>query len=446
MQTLRGVENYDISGIKLYHYPNFVRAFAMWKKASIQANHEIGLVKTEVYKPIEAACDEIIAGQHMEHFVVDMIQGGAGTSTNMNANEVIANRALDLIGKPRGSYEIISPNDHVNKCQSTNDSYPSSAKLGIALQHESLVREMKLLIASLKDKGEEFKDVIKMGRTQLQDAVPMTLGQEFSGYARTIESDLSMLSSSINRLCIVNIGGTAIGTMTAAHPRFPAIAVQRLAEISGLNVVEADNLIAASSSTGTMLYFHSILKRIAVKISQVCNDLRLMSSGPRCGLHEINLPPKAPGSSIMPGKVNPVIPEVVNQTAFQVMGNDLTVTVASGAGQLELNVMEPVIIFNIYQSIDMLEKAFRVLRVHCIDGITANKDVCLNYVKGSIGIVTALLPVIGYKKCTAAADYALKNNKNIGDVLVEKGYLKREEVEKYLDPYLLVQPNYYEGM
>ena len=442
VQTLRAVYNYNITGVKLNHFPTFIKAFAMTKKACAIANGRLNLIDDKISKAIQQACDEVISGKFNDQFVVDMIQGGAGTSTNMNANEVIANRALELLGHKKGEYQYLSPNDHVNKCQSTNDTYPSSAKLGMALQHASLVSEMENLIEALRRKSREFDDVIKMGRTQLQDAVPMTLGQEFDAYARTLESDLPIIKSAVSRFYVVNLGGTAIGTGTAAHPDFSPEVVKALREVTGLPIELADNLIAATSSTGSMTYYHGIIKRVAIKLSQICNDLRLLASGPRCGLHEINLPAMAPGSSIMPGKVNPVIPEVVNQTCFQIIGNDMACTMGSEAGQLELNVMEPVIIYNCYNSVEMMTRALKTLRTLCIDGITANKEVCEGYVHNSIGVVTALLPYIGYKKCSNASKIAAQTGKSIKDVLVELGYCTKQEVEDLLVPEKMTKPNY----
>ncbi|KAK8795720.1 hypothetical protein WA158_000376 [Blastocystis sp. Blastoise] len=442
VQTLRAVHNYNITGVKLNHFPTFIKAFAMTKKACAIANGRLGLIDDKISKSIQQAADEVISGKFNDQFVVDMIQGGAGTSTNMNCNEVIANRALEIMGHKKGEYQYVSPNDHVNKCQSTNDTYPSSAKLGMAFQHYAFTEEMENLIEALRRKAREFDGVIKMGRTQLQDAVPMTLGQEFDAYARTLESDLPIIKSAVNRFSIVNLGGTAIGTGTAAHPDFSPEVVKALREVTGLPIELADNLIAATSSTGSMTYYHGIVRRVAIKLSQICNDLRLLASGPRCGLHEINLPAMAPGSSIMPGKVNPVIPEVVNQTCFQVIGNDIACTMGSEAGQLELNVMEPVIIYNCYNSVEMMTRALRTLRTLCIDGITANKDRCEELVHNSIGVVTALLPYIGYKNASKCAKIANQTGKSIATVLVEQGCLSAQEVKELLVPEKMIKPNY----
>jgi len=432
--TQRATENYDITGVKLNHFPEFIAALGMTKKACAMANHRLGLLPDDVYQPVAAACDEVIAGKHDSQFVVDMIQGGAGTSTNMNANEVIANLALLSVGARRGDYARINPNDHVNLCQSTNDSYPSAAKLAVVLKHRPLVTRTEELIAALRAKGAEFDRVIKMGRTQLQDAVPMTLGQEFNSFAATLESDLTVLETNVERMYSMNLGGTAIGTGICADERFPGAAVEALSEVTGLPMRSPADFIEASSSTGSFLLFSSILRRVSVKLSKICNDLRLMASGPRCGFGEINLPPMAPGSSIMPGKINPVIPEVVNQVCFQVIGHDVAVTMASEAGQLQLNVFEPLIIFSLLQSMDMLTRAMHTLRVRCVDGITANEERCRELAHGSIGIVTALLPHIGYKNATAAAAEALRTNRPVGDVCVDLGFVSESEMEKLLDP------------
>lgn len=442
MQSLRGLYNYNITCVRLSSYRNFIKAFGMIKKACIIANGRLGLIKKEIVDAVSQACDEVIEGKLDDQFIVDMIQGGAGTSTNMNTNEVITNRALEIMGHKRGDYEFISPNDIVNKCQSTNDTYPSSAKLGMYLDHFALVEQMQLLVNSFEKKAEEFKDVMKMGRTQLQDAVPMTLGQEFHAYASTLQEDVDLVKEAAKVFLTVNLGGTAIGTGTAAHPDYSAAAVKALREITGFDIKIAPDLINASSNTSGMLYFSGVLRRCAIKLSQVCNDLRLMASGPRCGLHEINLPPRAPGSSIMPGKVNPVIPEVVNQTCFQIIGGDLTCGLASEAGQLELNVMEPVLIYNVFNNINMFTRATKTLRTLCVDGITADKAQCEKLLHNSIGIVTGLLPYIGYKKCSTAAKIANQTGKSIKDVLVEQGYCTKQEVDELLVPEKMTKPNY----
>ena len=442
VQTLRGLYNYNITGVRMSSYRNYVKAFGMIKKACILANGRLGLIEQEIVEAVKQACDEVIEGKHDKEFVVDMIQGGAGTSTNMCANEVIANRALEILGKPKGEYTTVSPNDHINKCQSTNDCYPSSGKLGMYLDHFELLEELEKLIEAFEKKAEEFKDVLKMGRTQLQDAVPMTLGQEFHGYASTLRESLELIKIAAKGLLSENLGGTAIGTGAAAHPDFIPEAHKALCEVTGFDVKLCPDLISASSNTYAMLNFHASLKVSAARLSQICNDLRLMGSGPRCGLHEINLPPRAPGSSIMPGKVNPVIPEVVNQTCFQIIGNDTACTMASEAGQLELNVMEPVIIYNVFNSIHMFTRAMRILRELCIATVTANPEHTAQMVHNSIGIVTGLLPYIGYKNCTKAAKYALETGKSVGEVLVELNLCTEEEVKSLMVPEEMIFPKY----
>ena len=442
VQTLRGLYNYNITGVRLSSYRNFIKAFGMIKKACIIANGRLGLIKEDIVDAVSKACDEVIEGKLDKWFVVDMIQGGAGTSTNMCANEVIANRALELLGHNKGEYTIVSPNDHINKCQSTNDTYPSSGKLGMYLDHFELIEELEKLIDAFEKKAEEFKDVLKMGRTQLQDAVPMTLGQEFHGYASTLRESLEIIKIAAEAFKIQNLGGTAIGTGAAAHPQFPEEACKALCEVTGFDMKIAPDMISASSNTYGMLNFHAALKVSAARLSQICNDLRLMGSGPRCGLHEINLPPRAPGSSIMPGKVNPVIPEGVNQTCFQIIGGDLTCGLASEAGQLELNVMEPVLIYNLFNNINMFTRATKTLRTLCVDGITADKAQCEKLLNNSIGIVTGLLPYIGYKKCSNAAKIANQTGKSVKDVLVEQGYCTKKEVEELLVPEKMTKPNY----
>lgn len=447
IQTLRAIECYNnMTGTTVRDFPEFIIAFAQVKMACAKANFGLGLLPKEKAEAICRACDELIdpgnkalgenKGNEMRsNFLVDMVQGGAGTSTNMNANEVIANRALEHLGKKKGEYEFCSPNDDVNKGQSTNDSYPTSAKVALIHMHKDLLRSIKELAQSFMDKGIEFSGIVKMGRTQLQDAVPMTLGQEFRAYSTHIGYDVESVESAIKRLHNCNLGGTAIGTGIAADPKFSAQAVLMLREVTGWDGMKlADDLIEASSSVAAMLYLSGILRRIAVKVSKVCNDLRLLASGPRCGLSEINLPPMAPGSSIMPGKVNPVIPEVMNQCAFAVIGNDVSIAFAAEAGQLELNVMEPVIIFKLFESIRLLTRGMDTLRERCITGITPNEEHCEQMVHNSIGIVTALLPHIGYKNCSNSAAKALAEKRPVADVVVELGYAKQEQVQQWLKP------------
>ena len=440
VQTLRAMENYNITGIPLSHFPHFVRALAMVKKAAAKANQTLGDLAPAIGEAIGKACDEIIAGNLHGQFVVDMIQGGAGTSTNMNANEVIANRALEINGHSRGQYEFIHPNNHVNLSQSTNDAYPTAIRLALLLSYRALSDAMADLAYELKQKAVECCDVIKMGRTQLQDAVPMTLGQEFEGFRVTVKEDIQRLNGVVQLFREVNLGATAIGTGIKAKPEYSSLVIEELSRIAGIEFVPAENLVEATSDMGAFIMFSSVLKRIAVKISKICNDLRLLSSGPRAGLNEINLPPMAPGSSIMPGKVNPVIPEVVNQVAFQVIGNDLTVTVAAEAGQLQLNVMEPVIAFNCFQSLRILTQAIKTLTHRCIKGITANRERCRDFVENSIGIVTALNPHIGYENATRVAKKALESNRSVMELVLEEGLLNQDQLEDILSPQQMTRP------
>ncbi|MBW2604207.1 MAG: aspartate ammonia-lyase [Deltaproteobacteria bacterium] len=440
IQTLRAVENYDITGIPLAHFPHLVKALAMVKKAAARANKKLGALDKEIADAICAACDEIIAGNLHNQFVVDLIQGGAGTSTNMNANEVIANRALEILGKSRGEYEFVHPNNHVNMSQSTNDAYPTAIRLAILLKHIDLTGAMKEFAYELKQKSVEFSDVIKMGRTQLQDAVPMTLGQEFEAFCVTVKEDIQRIEDASKLFREVNLGATAIGTGITADPEYSSLAIEELSRIVGIELVRAENLVEATSDMGAFVTFSSVLKRVSVKLSKICNDLRLLSSGPRTGLNEINLPAVAPGSSIMPGKVNPVIPEVVNQVAFQVIGNDLTVTMAAQAGQLQLNVMEPVIAYNIFQSMKMLIQSINTLTQKTIKGITANKEHCRRMVENSIGIVTALNPFIGYENSTRIAKKALEENRGVMELVLEEGLLSEKELEDILKPEHMTRP------
>ncbi len=398
IQTLRASENYAITGIPISHYPRLIHALAYIKKAAALANEQLGLIEPKLAAAIEAACDEILAGKLHSEFIVDVIQGGAGTSTNMNANEVIANRALEILGHDKGQYDLLHPLNHVNLSQSTNDVYPTALRLTLSLKLDGLRREMEGLQRALHQKGVEFADVLKMGRTQLQDAVPMTLGQEFEAYSVMVGEDILRLTEAQALIREVNMGATAIGTGLNAHPDYASLVVEILSRLSGVPLVGAANLIEATQDAGAYVQLSGVLKRVAVKLSKICNDLRLISSGPRAGLGEINLPAAAPGSSIMPGKVNPVIPEVVNQVAFEVIGNDITVTLAAEAGQLELNAFEPVIAFNLFRSMDMLGRACRTLAEKCIDGITANREYCRRQVENSIGLVTALNPLSWVRK------------------------------------------------
>jgi aspartate ammonia-lyase len=434
VQTLRARENFNITGVTLRSFPTLIRGLAEVKKAAALANRDLYLMSDEICRPICQACDEIIAGHWHEQFVVDVIQGGAGTSTNMNANEVIANRALELAGYSKGDYKKIHPNNHVNLGQSTNDAYPTAVRVAILHALPTLTDSLAELCTALGRKAHEFSSVIKMGRTQLQDAVPMTLGQEFEAFRVNLEEDIMRLQDAARLFLEVNLGGTAIGTGITAHPEYRSKALAHLNKLTGLQLVSSANLIEATPDTGSFVLFSGILKRLATKLSKICNDLRLLSSGPRCGLGEINLPPMQPGSSIMPGKVNPVIPEVVNQVAYQVIGNDLTITLAAEAGQLQLNVMEPVIVFNLFQSMQMLPRAIKTLSRLCVSGITANPEVCRRYVENSIGLVTALNPHIGYENSTRIAKEALESGKSVFELVLEHRLMSRENLEEVLRP------------
>ena len=440
VQTLRASENFNISGVTLNFYPNLIRALAEVKMAAAQTNKDLELLDKSIGDAIIRACNEIINNKYHLHFIVDMIQGGAGTSTNMNANEVIANRALEILGYDRGQYEHCHPNSHVNLSQSTNDAYPTAVKIALIKSNTTLVQTLRKMIDSLRKKGEEFQDVIKMGRTQLQDAVPMTLGQEFEAYAVTLEEEIERLNQNADLFLEINMGATAIGTGINADPRYADLVVEHLARISGLKVKKARNLVEATQDTGSFVMYSSALKRLSVKLSKISSDLRLLSSGPRAGLNEINLPAVQPGSSIMPGKVNPVIPEVINEIAYKVIGNDHTVTMAAEAGQLELNVMEPIIVQSIFESIEMLNNGMKSFKYRCIDGITANRERCREMVHNSIGIVTALNPLLGYEKSSQVAKEALHSNKSVYDLVLEKKLLSKEELDEVLKPENMIQP------
>ena len=434
VQTLRALENFPITGVALREFPTLIEALAAVKEAAALANAELGLLSAEVADVIVRAAREVRTGRHHEHFLVDMVQGGAGTSTNMNANEVIANRALELLGRPRGDYATISPNTHVNLSQSTNDVYPTAVKLALHNGIEGLRVAMRELCDSLLKKGAEFSGFLKMGRTQLQDAVPMTLGQEFSAFAHTILEDVDRLGEAQALIREINMGATAIGTRINAPAGYAEAVRRHLSEISGLELITAPDLVEATADTGAFVQLSGVLKRCAVKVSKVCNDLRLLSSGPRAGFGEINLPPMQPGSSIMPGKVNPVIPEVVNQVCFDVIGGDVTVTLAAEAGQLQLNVFEPIIAYRLLYALDSLKQAFIVLRTRCVDGVTANPDRMRWFVEHSIGIVTALVPVLGYETATEIAKEALATGRGVYDLVCDRGLMTRADLDRVLDP------------
>jgi len=440
IQTLRAVENFKISDVEISRFPRLIVATAMVKKAAALANKKLGALDASIADAICAACDELIGGKLHEQFVVDAIQGGAGTSTNMNANEVIANRALELMGHEKGQYDKLHPNNHVNMSQSTNDVYPTAIRLSILLSYKDLAIAKSELSYQLKQKSVEFSNVIKMGRTQLQDAVPMTLGQEFDAYYATIKKDSNELEDVMEYFLPVNLGATAIGTGINTDPEYSSLAIEELGRICGLPLVKSSNLIEATSDMGDFVTLSGVLKRNAIKVSKICNDLRLMSSGPRAGLNEINLPAMQPGSSIMPGKVNPVIPEVVNQVAFQVIGNDLVITMAAEAGQLQLNVMEPVIVYNILRSLSFLSNAIHTLAEKCVAGITANRAHCESVVRNSIGIVTAVNPYLGYEVSTRIAKEALETGVSVIDIIERDGLLDAKQLATILTPENMTQP------
>ena len=440
VQTQRAINNYKISGKHMCDYPEYVKAIAYVKLAAAEANHELGQLPDDVADAMCRACREIIDGKFHENFVTDMVQGGAGTSVNMNANEVIANRALELMGYEKGDYQHCWPNDHCNCGQSTNDVYPTTIRLAFIEMNKQLVAALERLVASFRKKGEEFKNNIKMGRTQLQDAVPMTSGQEFTAFANTLEEEIGNLNRNVELMLEINMGATAIGTGLNAVPGYAELCTKKLAELTGENFTLGKDLVEATPDTGDYVSYSGALKRLAVKLSKICNDLRLMASGPRCGLHEINLPPMAPGSSIMPGKVNPVIPEVTNQTCFKVIGNDTTVMIAAEAGQLQLNVMEPVITQCIIESQTWLGRAMDTLRERCVDGITVNAEHNAETVRNSIGIVTALNPYIGYKNSTKIAKEALETGASVYDLVLRDKILTKEKLDAILDPKHMLDP------
>ena len=431
IHTVRALENFQISGQTVGQNQHFIRALAQVKKASAQANLNFGLIDADKSIAIQKACDVLI--DHPEAwasaFPSDVFQGGAGTSINMNCNEVIANITLEMLGYEKGRYDIIHPNDHVNKSQSTNDVYPTALRLASYYSLDALFVQMNNLISSLILKSSEFNFVLKMGRTQLQDAVPMTLGQEFHAFATLLKEDVRLIKKTRELLLEINLGATAIGTGVNTPPGYAPIASQYLSEISGLKLLGAEDYVEATSDCGVFIILSSTLKRLAVKLSKICNDLRLLSSGPRTGLAEIRLPELQAGSSIMPAKVNPVIPEVVNQIAFKVIGNDLTITFAAEAGQLQLNVMEPVIAVSLNESIALLINAIHTLDVKCIQGITANEQVCFDAVMRSVGIITLLEPLLGHAKCDEIGKQCIAENKTIQEVVLEQGLLSQAELD-----------------
>lgn len=440
IQTLRAMENFVITGVELHEFPTLVSGLAAVKEAAAIANLELGLLEQETAAAIVAAASEIRAGKHHEHFRVDMIQGGAGTSTNMNANEVIANRALELLGRKRGDYDAVHPNTHVNLSQSTNDVYPTAVKLALHSSITELQTAMGALAGAFLRKGEEFSAFLKMGRTQLQDAVPMTLGQEFTAFAHTILEDVDRLGEAQALIREINMGATAIGTGITAPGGYAERVRAHLSKITGLELITAPDLVEATADTGVFVQLSGVLKRCAVKLSKICNDLRLLSSGPRAGFGEINLPPMQPGSSIMPGKVNPVIPELVNQVCFEVIGGDVTVTIAAEGGQLQLNVFEPVIAYRLLRGLITMTRACDILRQRCVDGITANPERMRMFVERSIGVITALVPVLGYETTTEIAKKALETGRGVYELVCDTGLMTRAELDRLLNPEAMTAP------
>ncbi|MFL5529928.1 MAG: aspartate ammonia-lyase, partial [Gemmatimonadaceae bacterium] len=440
VQTLRALENFPITGIAVREFPALVEALAAVKAAAALANAELGLLDRATADLIVRASEEIRAGRHHEHFPVDVIQGGAGTSTNMNANEVIANRALELLGKERGDYAFVHPNNHVNLSQSTNDVYPTAVKLALHTSISDLQLAMIALSAAFLHKGEEFSSLIKMGRTQLQDAVPMTLGQEFNAFAHTMLEDVDRLGEAQALIREINMGATAIGTGINAPPGYAESVRRHLEHITGLPLITAPDLVEATADTGAFVQLSGVVKRCAVKLSKICNDLRLLSSGPRAGFGEINLPAMQPGSSIMPGKVNPVIPEMVNQVCFDIIGGDVTVTMAAEAGQLQLNVFEPIIAFRLLAGMTYLARACKILQDRCVEGITANAERMRSFVEESVGLITALVPLLGYETTTEIAKEALTTGRNVYDLVCDRGLMTREELDRLLNPEAMTAP------
>lgn len=446
IQTMRAMENFHISRVRLNMFPYFINALAVVKEAAAETNCELGLLQPDIKNAIVETCNDIKRGDLHDNFVVDMVQGGAGTSTNMNANEVIANRALEIMGYEKGEYKYCHPNNHVNLSQSTNDAYPTAVRIALLNRTKDLVESLKWLVQTFKYKADEFSDVIKMGRTQMQDAVPMTLGQEFGAYAATLAEEIDRIENNAHLFLEVNMGATAIGTGINTDPDYTPLCIKYLRKITGMPIVAASNMIEATNDTGAFIMYSSAVKRLAVKLSKISNDLRLLSSGPRTGFNEINLPAMQPGSTIMPGKVNPVIPEVVNQIAFKVIGNDLVITLAVEAGQLELNAMEPIIVQSLFESTEMLINGMNTLRDRCIVGITANKDRCREMVYNSIGLITALNPYLGYEVSTDIAKEALETGKGVYALVLEKGLMSKEELDNILLPENMVQPRRFRKM
>lgn len=441
IQTFRAVDNFQMTGRRVKDYPFFVKAFAQVKKAAALANKEVGVLDAEKADAIAKAADKIIAGEYLNQFVVDMIQGGAGTSTNMNANEVITNVALEIMGHKKGEYKYLHANDHTNRGQSTNDAYPSSIKVAAYAKLTDLLKVMELMVAELEKKGEEFKDMIKMGRTELEDAVPTTLGNTFNAFASYVKADIENVKYARELMSNLNMGSTAIGTGINCHPKYKEAVHRHLSEIVGAKFKPAADFIAATQDTADFVHVSATLKTAAVRLSKIANDLRLMNSGPRCGLGEIELPKMQPGSSIMPGKVNPVIAEVVGEACYEVIGNDVTIMLCSERGEFELNAFEPGIAYALFNSLIILENAYKTLANKAIKNTKAKPEDCLKLVLNSVGIVTAFNPVIGYENSASIAKEALETGKAVGDIAIERGLLTKEQVDKLLDPKSMLNPH-----
>lgn len=444
IQTLRAVENFPITGYRIDK--ELIKAMAIVKKAAAMANREVNRLPSHLEQAIVQAADEIIEGHWNNEFIVDPIQGGAGTSINMNANEVIANRALEILGRQKGDYDYLSPNTHVNMAQSTNDAFPTAIHIATLALTEKLLSTMESMYMAFKLKSIEFDHVIKMGRTHLQDAVPIRLGQEFEAYSRVILRDIKRISQSRQHLYEVNMGATAVGTGLNAEPTYILSVVKHLEEISGFPLLAAENLVDATQNTDVYTEVSASLKVCMMNMSKIANDIRLMASGPRAGLNELNLPSRQPGSSMMPGKVNPVMAEVINQIAFQVIGNDNTICLASEAGQLELNVMEPVLVFNLLQSINIMNNGFKVFTDYCVSGIKANETQMKEYVEKSVGIITAINPHIGYETAAKIAREAIIDNKSVRELCKQYGILSEDELNLILDPYEMTNPGISGGL
>ncbi|HKA19778.1 MAG TPA: aspartate ammonia-lyase [Blastocatellia bacterium] len=439
VQTARALENFPISGVLINHYPGFVEAWAMVKLAAARANTDVGAMKKETLAGIEKACQAVLDGKYHNQFLVDWYQGGAGTSTNMNANEVLANIALELAGHKKGEYQFIEPHDHLNMSQSTNDSYPTAIKVAFLLRNDKLIQELQKLVASFRAKGDAFIEIVKMGRTEMQDAVPMTVGQEFHAFAASLDAEIQLLRDAEKYLYAINMGATAIGTGINVPTGYPEKCAAHLARLTGKPIVPASDMLAATWDQQGFVVYSAALKSLAIKLSKIASDLILLASGPRAGLFEINLPPLQPGSSIMPGKVNPVMPELMNLVAFRVMGNDYSVTLAAHSGQLQLNAYEPLEGLAVLESQALLHSSSSAFRTRCIDGITVNEKMLEHYLETTVGIVTALNPVVGYEKATELAGEAYKSGKGILEIVRQKKLLTEQQIKELLDPVKLTK-------